>query len=76
MGRRTNAAIVAAHVAAALTNKGVALVDVAEATDIPLATLESHLNGTAEDEFTWDELVRIGGFLHFSPAMFFEGVAA
>jgi hypothetical protein len=45
-----------------------------EATGIPISVLREHLDG--QSEFTFTELVAVGGFFHVHPSTFFEAVAA
>jgi len=74
MERRTSAATVADSVAQAMERNRVAASTLSEATGIPIRDLQAHLDG--QSEFTFAELVAVGGFFHVHPSTFFEAVAA
>ena len=63
-----------ANVAAAISSTGESVATVAEATDLTIADLNQRLEGRSP--FTVRDLVRVGGFLHFQPSRFLEGVCA
>lgn len=74
MERRTPAATVAFNVTAAINAAGTNAASVAQAADIPSATLKDRLAGRSE--FTFGELSDVGGFLRLPTEAFFEGVTA
>ena len=74
MTDRRDAETVGANVAAAISSSGTSVATVAEATDFTVADLNQRLEGRSP--FTVRDLVSIGGFLHFKPSRFLEGVRA
>jgi hypothetical protein len=74
MERRTPAELVASNVAKAITDAGTTADIVAQAADIPSATLQDRLAGRSE--FTYGELSDVGGFLRLPTEAFLEGVTA
>lgn len=66
MDRRTAAATETITVSSALTNSGVDLANLSQATDIHLTTLRARLDDPST--FTLAEMVRVGGFLRLHPA--------
>jgi len=65
---------VAGNVRAAVLAHPAPLASIAEAADMAEVDLQSRLNGDAD--FTVNDLVRVGGFLRCSPAVFMEGATA
>jgi hypothetical protein len=65
------AAQVTAAVNRAITDSGVEIDTLAEATDVSSTTIRHRLAN--REEWTVAELVRVGGFLRIHPATFFGG---
>lgn len=65
------AAQVTATVNSAITDSGVEIDTLAEATDVTSTTIRRRLDN--RDEWTVADLVRVGGFLRIRPTTFFGG---
>lgn len=64
---------VARRVLAKIDAEGVSIESVSQATDIEVDTLKNRLD--CESEFTWGELLNIGGFFRVTPSFFFKDAA-
>lgn len=62
------------NVSTKISAAGIPPAKIAQAIDLTLPELSARLEGNAE--FTFAELVQVGGFLHVCPSQFLEGVAA
>lgn len=74
MTDRTAAELVGESVKTQLAARSIAIDTLATATDFTVADLDDRLEGRFP--FTVRELVKVGGFLHFAPSRFLEGVRA
>jgi hypothetical protein len=73
MDGRTARERVAANVAAALEASGASVSMLSEATDLTYLDLEARLAGVTD--FTFQDLVQVGGFFRIPASRFLEGVA-
>ncbi len=67
----TAARRVTANVRAAVLAHPAPLASIAQAADMGEVDLQSRLNG--DEDFTVNDLIRVGGFLRSEPADFMEG---
>lgn len=74
MQRRTDSETVAQSVTDVMAARDVSPSTLSQATGIPVSTLRERLDN--QSDFTWGELLDVGGFFALSPSAFFEGVAA
>lgn len=74
MDQRRTATAVAQNVTDALVDSGETTNSLAEATDTTVSEMDARLAGVVE--FTFRELVAVGGFFRVQPESFFKGVQA
>lgn len=70
---RRSAETIAANVAQLIASNDAPKESVAQAADMSAAALDSRL---IDGEFTFEQLVAVGGFLHVHPSTFYKGVNA
>lgn len=74
MDQRRTTTSVAKNVTDALTASDEAIESLAVATDTTIPQMKARLSGAVD--FTWAELVAVGGFFCVQPDQFFKGVKA